>query len=278
MWDDRDASDDEGRIANAVELARQNDVAVVAVGVEEGEFRDRSSLALPGRQEELIRRVAETGTPVVVVIIGGSPVTMPWLDQADAVVMAWYPGDYGGDAVANVLFGQADPGGRLPITFPISEGQLPLWYGHKPTGRGNDYLDLTGRPLFPFGFGMSYGRYRYDSLRITPDTIGSADSAVVTFRVTNVGSRRGREVPQLYLHDELASVAQPVLALRHWAVLDLDPGASGEVRFVLGPEDLSLLDRDLRRVVEPGRFAVTIGRSSREMVLRGEVVVVAGQP
>ncbi len=273
MWDDSDASDDEQRIADAVSLARQNDVAVVTVGVEEGEFRDRSSLALPGRQEELIRRVAATGTPVVVVIIGGSPVTMPWLEQVGAVLMAWYPGDYGGDAVAKVLDGQADPGGRLPITFPMAEGQLPLWYGHKPTGRGNDYLDLTGRPLFPFGFGMSYGRYRYDALRITPDTIGPADSAVVTFRVTNVGEHRGREVPQLYLHDELTSVAQPVLALRHWAVLDLDPGASREVRFVLGPEDLSLLDRDLRRVVEPGRFAVTVGRSSREMLLRGAIVV-----
>ncbi len=272
-WDAGDAVEDDGRIAEAVDAARASDVAIVVAGLEEGEFRDRSRLGLPGRQEELIRRVAATGTPVVVVIVGGSAVTMPWLADVGAVVMAWYPGEEGGDALADVLLGRADPGGRLPITFPITEGQLPLWYAHKPTGRGNDYLDLPGRPLFPFGFGMSYARFRYDSLRIVPDTVIPGQGASVSFRVTNVSERPGVEVPQLYIQHELASVAQPVLALRDFESLHLGPGESRTVRFLLQASSLEILDRDQERVVEPGAIEVTIGRSSREMVLRGRLQV-----
>ncbi len=162
---DRDLDD-------AVALAARSDVAVVVVGIEEGEFRDRSSLALPGRQEELIQRVAATGTPTVVVLVGGSAVTMSrWLDQVPAVLAAWYPGQEGGHAVADVLFGDHNPAGRLPITFPVAEGQLPLVYNHLPTGRGDDYADLTGQALFPFGHGLSYTTFRYDDLRIEPATI-----------------------------------------------------------------------------------------------------------
>ena len=173
------------QVDSAVRLARRSEVAVVVAGVEEGEFRDRAFLGLPGHQEALIREVAATGTPVVVVIVGGSAVTMPWLEQVDGVLDVWYPGEVGGQAVADVLFGDVDPGGRLPVTFPIAEGQLPLVYDHKPTGRGDDYLDLTGQPLFPFGFGIGYTSFEYSALRISPasivpptsTTIGASSSA-----------------------------------------------------------------------------------------------------
>ncbi|HEX6974116.1 MAG TPA: glycoside hydrolase family 3 N-terminal domain-containing protein, partial [Vicinamibacterales bacterium] len=171
LWDGGVTDDSTSRIADAVEAARASDAVIVVAGVEEGEFRDRASLALPGRQEELIQKVASTGRPVVVVIVGGSAVTMTrWLDGVDAVVYAWYPGEQGGPAVADILFGDTNPSGRLPVTFPMAEGQLPLAYDHKPTGRGDDYVDLTGMPLFPFGFGLSYTTFEYSDLRIEPSS------------------------------------------------------------------------------------------------------------
>lgn len=275
VWDDDDHDRDEARITEAEALAQSSDVAIVVAGVEEGEFRDRASLALPGRQEELIRRVAATGTPTVVVIIGGGPVTMPSLDAVDAVVMAWYPGEQGGHAVADVLLGHADPGGRLPMTFPMAEGQLPLSYDHRPTGRGNDYLDLTGRPLFPFGFGLSYTRFTYDSLEIVPGRVAASGPATVSVRfvVRNVGQRPGTEVAQLYLRDELASVVRPVRWLARFGKLHLAPGESRRVEWRLNAGDFELLDLDLDPVIEPGTFRVMVGRSSRDIRLAGTVEV-----
>ncbi len=275
VWDDEDHERDDARIAEAVALARSSDVAVIVAGIEEGEFRDRASLALPGRQEELIRQVAATGTPTVVVLIGGGPVTMSWLDEVAAVLMAWYPGEAGGLAVADVLSGRADPGGRLPITFPMAEGQLPLTYDHRPTGRGNDYHDLTGRPLFPFGFGESYATFEYDSLEITPDRLDAATPGAVTVRfvVRNISRHPGTEVPQLYLRDELATVVRPVRWLARWSKLHLAPGESRRVEWRLNPSDLAMLDLELDRVIEPGALRLLIGRSSREIHLAGTVVV-----
>ena len=171
VWDAGAEAAARARLDSAVALARRSAVAVVVAGIEEGEFRDRARLGLPGYQEELIRRVAATGTPTVVLLVGGSAITMPWLDAVGAVLMAWYPGEEGGHAVADVLLGEVNPSGRLPISFPLEEGQLPLTYNHRPTGRGDDYADLSGRPLFPFGFGLSYTRFTYDSLVIEPAAI-----------------------------------------------------------------------------------------------------------
>jgi beta-glucosidase len=274
VWDAGVRDDWRAGIDSAVAAARASDVAVVVAGIEEGEFRDRASLSLPGHQEALIRRVAATGTPTVVVLVGGSAVTMSrWLGDVDAVLLAWYPGEEGGRAVADVLLGRADPGGRLPITFPLAEGQLPLRYDHKPTGRGDDYLDLSGKPLFPFGFGLGYATFAYGDLRITPDTIAPDGRVTVRATVRNTGTVAGDEVAQLYLRDVLASVARPVLALGGFAKVHLAPGEAREVTFTLGPEQLRLLDRDLRWVVEPGRFHVLVGRSSADVRLRGELVV-----
>lgn len=261
-------------IREAALAAAESDVAVVVAGLEEGEFRDRASLALPGDQETLIRAVAATGKPTIVVLIGGSAVTMSrWIDSVAAVVHAWYPGEEGGHAVADVLFGDASPAGRLPITFPVAEGQLPLTYDHKPTGRGDDYLDLTGQPLFPFGYGLSYTRFEYSELRITPDTIGADGAATVQATITNTGPRAGDEVVQLYLRDVLASVVRPVLQLAGFTRIHLAPGERRQVAFRLSREHLRMLDERSRWVVEPGVVRVLVGASSKDLRLRGDLVV-----
>jgi beta-glucosidase len=274
LWDAGVVDDSQERIAEAVALAHQSDAAIVVVGLEEGEFRDRAMLALPGRQEELILRVAATGKPVIVVLIGGSAVTMSrWIDRVSAVVDAWYPGEEGGNAVADVIFGDYNPAGRLPITFPMAEGQLPLYYNHKPTGRGDDYVDLTGHPLFPFGFGLSFTTFEYAGLRVEPAQIGASESATVRCTVTNTGSAAGDEVVQLYVRDVLASVARPVMELRGFQRVHLQPKESRDIAFQLGPEHLRMLDRDMKWMVEPGVFRLMVGTSSRDIRLRGELVV-----
>ncbi len=262
-------------LQHAADLAASCDAAIVVAGIEEGEFRDRARLSLPGRQEELIRRVAGTGTPTVAVLVGGSAVTMDgWLDEVAAVMAVWYPGEQGGHAVADVLFGDHNPAGRLPISFPRAEGQLPLVYNHKPTGRGDDYADLTGRPLFPFGHGLSYTTFRYADLRIEPSRIGVAGNATVRCLVTNTGARAGEEVVQLYLRDELASVARPVRELKGFARIHLEPGEAREVVFTITPESLAFLGPDLEPVVEPGTTRVMVGASSQDIRLHGVLTVV----
>jgi beta-glucosidase len=274
VWDAGVASDWDARIAEAVDSARQSDVAVVVAGIEEGEFRDRSSLGLPGHQADLIRAVAATGKPTVVVLVGGSAITMPgWLDSVAAVLDAWYPGEMGGAAVAEVLFGDYNPGGRLPLTFPIAEGQLPLNYDHAPTGRGDDYLDLTGQPLFPFGFGLSYTSFAYADLTISPAAIDPTATTTVQCRVRNTGTLAGDEVVQLYIRDLLASTVRPVMQLEGFQRIHLRPGESRAVVFHLGPRELHLLDESMHWVVEPGAFRVMVGSSSRDIRLRGELVV-----
>jgi beta-glucosidase len=274
VWDAGVRHDWRAHIDTAVSLVRQSSAAVIVAGIEEGEFRDRALLGLPGHQEELIERAAATGTPVVVVLIGGSAITMSrWLDRVTAVLDAWYPGEAGGDAVADVLFGDVSPAGRLPVTFPVAEGQLPLHYNHKPTGRGDDYLDLTGQPLFPFGFGLSYTTFAYSALAIEPASLGAGASATVRCRVTNTGTRAGDEVVQLYVRDVLASVARPVMALAGFQRIHLSPGESREVAFRVGPEALGMLDGAMRWVVEPGAFRIMVGASSKDIRLRGELMV-----
>jgi beta-glucosidase len=274
LWDAGVVDDSQERVAEAVALAHQSDVTLVVAGLEEGEFRDRAMLALPGRQEELILRIAATGKPVIVVVIGGSAVTMSrWIDRVSAVVDAWYPGEEGGTAVADVIVGDYNPAGRLPITFPMAEGQLPLYYNHKPTGRGDDYVDLTGQPLFPFGFGLSFTTFEYTGLRVEPAQISALESATVRCTVTNTGSAAGDEVVQLYVRDVLASVARPVMELRGFQRVRLQPNESREVTFQVGPEHLRMLDREMNWIVEPGAFRLMVGASSKDIRLRGALVV-----
>jgi beta-glucosidase len=253
----------------AINLAKQSDLIVVVAGIEEGEFRDRALLGLPGRQEEMIIKAAATGKPVVVVLVGGSAITMNnWIDKADAILDVWYPGEAGGEAVAKVLFGEYNPAGRLPVTFPVHESQLPLVYNHKPTGRGDDYLNLTGQPLFPFGFGLSYTQFRYSDISIDKPQVKKGETAWVSFTVTNTGQRAGEEVVQLYIRDEYASVARPVSELKGFQRTFINAGESKRITFEITPDMLMMLDKDLRNVIEPGDFRIMVGASSQDIRLK----------
>ncbi len=270
VWNVGVKDDSEQKISEAVALAQKSDVAVVVAGIEEGEFNDRAYLSLPGKQEELIQRVAETGKPVVVLLVGGSAVTMTnWIDQVPAIVDVWYPGDEGGNAVADVLFGDYNPGGRLPVTFPVHESQLPLYYNHKPTGRGDDYHNLTGKPLFPFGFGLSYTEFQYSDLRFDKQQIGQNESTTVRVNITNTGNYDGDEVVQLYVRDLFASVARPLMELKGFERIHLKKGETREVSFSVTPETLKMLNEEMQWVVEPGDFRIMVGASSNDIRLRG---------
>jgi beta-glucosidase len=272
VWDKGDNSDQ--KINEAVALAKASAMAVIVAGIEEGEFRDRASLSLPGRQEELINRVAKTGVPVVVVLIGGSAIVMNnWIENVDGILHAWYPGEEGGHAIASVLLGDFNPAGRLPISFPVSESQLPLVYNHKPTGRGDDYVNLTGRPLFPFGFGLSYTSFQYENIRLEKDTSDATKPVKVFFTLKNSGAVQGEEVAQLYIKDNFSSLSQPVIALKGFKRVMLKAGESKELSFEITPQALQLLNKEMKWVVEPGDFSIMIGASSADIRLRTTLVI-----
>jgi beta-glucosidase len=270
VWNVDVSNDWENRIAQAVEIARKADIAIVVAGIHEGEFQDRALLSLPGHQEELIQKVAATGKPVVVILVGGSAITMNhWIDKVNCIVDVWYPGEEGGHAVAQVLFGQYNPAGRLPITFPQHEAQLPLVYNHKPTGRGDDYHNLSGLPLFPFGFGLSYTRFEYSDIRLEKNDISKNESTTLHCKIKNTGAVAGDEVVQFYISDLLATVARPVMELKGFQRIHLSPGESKEVTFRIEPSMLTMLNAQMKVVIEPGDFRVMIGASSRDIRLKG---------
>ncbi|MFZ6022930.1 MAG: glycoside hydrolase family 3 N-terminal domain-containing protein [Bacteroidota bacterium] len=274
IWDWDVKNNDENGISQAVALAKETDAVIVVAGIEEGEFRDRASLQLPGLQEKLIRELAKTGKKIIVVLIGGSAVTMTnWIDDVDAVVAAWYPGEQGGHAIASVLMGDYNPSGKLPISFPVSEAQLPLVYNHAPTGRGDDYNNLSGLPLFPFGFGLSYTSFRFSDLSIEKTSLKKGDSTTVSCTITNTGKKDGDEVVQLYIRDLLSSVSQPVMQLKGFERIHLKAGESRKVYFNILPEHLSLFDADMNKIIEPGAFRLMIGSSSRNIQLKANLTV-----
>ncbi|MFY0713220.1 glycoside hydrolase family 3 C-terminal domain-containing protein [Seonamhaeicola sp. NFXS20] len=269
VWDADVTQEWEQQIKDAVTAAEKSDVAVVFAGIHEGEFRDRALLALPGHQEALIKAVAATGKPTVVVLVGGSAITMAnWKNDVDGIIMAWYAGENGGNGFADILFGDENPAGRLPITFPVDEAQCPLYYNNKPTGRGDNYHNLTGQPLFPFGYGLSYTSFEYSNIEFSKNNIAPNESIEVTCTITNSGKLDGEEVVQLYIRDELSSVAQPIKSLKGFQRIALKAGESKKVTFKLGFDELSMLDIDLNRVVEPGDFRIMIGASSKDIRLR----------
>jgi beta-glucosidase len=211
---------------------------------------------------------------MVVILVGGSAITMnSWINNVPAILDVWYPGEAGGYAVADVLFGDYNPAGRLPITFPIDEAQLPLYYNHKPTGRGDDYINLTGQPLFPFGFGLSYTNFEYSDINLLKKQINVDESTSIIFKVTNTGSIAGDEVVQLYIKDLFASVARPIIELKGFERIHLEPGKTKEVEFIITPELLTMLDINLNRIVEPGDFRLLIGASSKDIRLRETLTV-----
>jgi beta-glucosidase len=257
----------------AAEAARKANVAIVVVGENESTNReawsekhlgDRDSLDLLGSQRGLIKAVLATGTPTVVFLINGRPLSINYVkEHVPAILEGWYLGEQGGPAAANVLFGDVNPGGKLPISFPRSVGQLPDYYDHKPSANRSYLFDGRG-PIFPFGYGLSYTTFRFDNLRVEPQTIGTGGNATVKVDVTNTGTREGDEVAQLYIHQRVASVTRPVEELRGFRRVTLKPGEKTTVEFALTPDALSLLDVNMNRVVEPGTFDIMVGPSSAE--------------
>lgn len=274
IWNATIKTDWKKEIRKSIKLAKKAAIAIVVAGITEGEFLDRASLKLPGHQEELIQELNASGTPVVVLIVGGSAVNMEnWIDETEAIAMLWYPGQEGGRAVSDFLFGEVNPSGKLPITFPLNEAQLPLVYNHQPTGRGNDYNNLSGQPLFPFGFGLSYTQYRYSDIRIDQSTITKSEKTVVRFKIKNTGNYAGEEVVQLYIKDALSSLTRPVQELKGFQRVYLKAGEEKEITFEITPDLLELLEQDLEPVIEPGEFRIMIGSSSRDLPLKTTLTI-----
>ncbi len=278
----------DGEIAEAVAAAREADVAVLVLGERSGltddsttgEFRDRHDLGFLGRQQELLEAVVATGTPVVLVVVSGRPLAIEWAARhCSAIVLAWVPGDAGPDAIADVLTGAVNPGGKLPISIPNHVGQVPMTYRHHPTGGHSqpkgDYVDGPVAPLWPFGFGLSYTTFALSNLRLDR-TEAATDGGEVTVMVdvTNIGERAGDEVVQLYVRDEEASVARPVLELLGFRRVGLAPGQCRTVSFVVSTEQLAYTGADLRRVVEPGRVGIHVGTSSVDLPLTATLTLV----
>jgi len=270
-------------IARAVRLARRADAVVLVLGESDsmsGEAKSRADISLPGHQLELARAVIAANPKTAVVLMNGRPLAIPELAaKAPALVETWFLGVETGGAVADVLLGLHNPGGKLPVSFPSATGQEPLYYNHKNTGRPADpkvvwtskYIDAPIPPLFPFGHGLSYTRFDYADLSISPAAPAARDTITVEFVLKNVGERAGIEVAQLYVHDPAASVTRPVLELAGFARVDLKPGETRTVRIEVPVAMLSFHGADMRRAVEPGDLEVMIGSSSADLRLRGRV-------
>jgi beta-glucosidase len=262
----------------ALRAARESDVTIIAVGESadmSGEAASRASLDLPGRQLDLVKAVQATGKPTIVVLMNGRPLTINWLaGNTSAILETWFAGSQAGNAIADVLFGDVNPGGKLPATFPRSVGQIPLYYNHKNTGRPPDaknkytskYLDVDWRPLFPFGYGLSYTQFKITNLQLSAQRIPLNGRLLVSVDVENTGKRAGDEVVQLYIRDTAASVTRPVKELKGFQRLALQPGEKRRVEFVLPAEQLGFWNRQMRFTVEPGEFKVMVGANSEDLL------------
>ncbi|HRQ40350.1 MAG TPA: glycoside hydrolase family 3 N-terminal domain-containing protein [Chloroflexota bacterium] len=279
--------DDRSGFAEAVAAAAQSDVALVFVGEKSGltndctcgESRDRADINLPGVQEELVQAVAATGTPVVVVLLNGRPLSINWIaENIPAIVEAWLPGEEGAEAVADVLFGDANPGGKLPITFPRAVGQIPIFYGHKPSGGRShwkgEYVDLSNKPLWPFGFGLSYTQFDLHNLQVDKQAISANEAVQISLTVTNTGARDGDEVVQLYVWDKVASVTRPLKELKGFQRVTVPAGASRTVTFTLFANQLGFYDGAMRQIVEPGIVELMVGISSDDIRLHTQIEIV----
>jgi beta-glucosidase len=260
--------------AEAARLAADSDMTIIVVGESaemSGEASSRSSLDLPGRQLDLIKAIHATGKPYTVVLMNGRPLTINWIaENSPAVLETWFAGTQAGNAIADVLFGDVNPGGKLPVTFPRSVGQIPIYYNHKNTGRPPDvnnkytskYLDIPVTPLFPFGFGLSYTQFQLTGLQLSARSIRPDGRLSVSVEIENMGKRAGDEVVQLYIRDMASSRTRPVRELKGFERITLQPGEKRRVEFTLAPEQLGFYNREMRFIVEPGEFKVYVGNSS----------------
>ncbi len=263
-------------IQEAVNAARQAEVAILAVGETaemSGEAASRTSLDLPGRQLELIQAIHALGKPYVVVLMNGRPLTISWLaDNSPAILESWFPGTQAGPAIAEVLFGDVNPGGKLPVTFPRTLGQVPIYYNHKSTGRPptdqkytSKYLDVPVTPLYPFGYGLSYTQFKIGPPELSATSLPANGKLTVSVEVENVGERAGDEVVQLYITDVASSVTRPVKELKGFQRITLKAKEKRRVQFELTPEHLGFLSREMRFIVEPGEFKVMVGPNSEDL-------------
>lgn len=255
-----------------VEAAMGSDYVLFFAGIEEGEFRDRMKLGLTKDAENLIAELHSTGKKVVVVLTGGSAITMPWLEYADAVISTWYGGQEQGRALASILFGENSPSGKLPITFPVHEGQLPLSYFHTPTGRGDDYVNGSGVPLFPFGYGLTYSKFVFENLKCKDTVLNETSNSVMEFSLENTGKRTATEVVQLYLRRPFSKTVQPVLSLKGFQRVTLAPGEKRVLKFVVKGEMLMVYNQDGKQQWEPGTCEFLIGSGSRQLFLKKKFV------
>jgi beta-glucosidase len=261
-------------IAKAVALAVGSDIAVMVLGETQdmiGEAASRSSIELPGRQEELLKKVVATGKPVVLVLLSGRPLNLSWASQhVPAILEAWYPGSEGGRAVANLLFGDANPGGKLPVTFPRDGGQIPIYYAHTLTHQPDTAPGFTSRywnepssPLYPFGYGLSYTTFAISNLKLDKQKAKPDEAVQATADVENTGARAGDEVVQLYIHQQYGSSSRPVRLLKGFERVTLEPGEKKTVKFTLGKDELGYWSQAARKwVTEESMFDVWVGSDS----------------
>lgn len=296
------------KFAEAIEIAKNADVAIVVVGGKSGlsgigdsvrdeevvdfsergfnivlshttdtsgEGHDRTNLKLPGVQLALVEAIQKTGTPVVVVLANGRPLSIEWIAaNIPTILEAWLPGEEGGNAVADVLFGEYNPGGKLPVSILRNVGQTPVNYNRKYISHNRDYVFTDNRPLFPFGYGLSYTKFEYDNLKISPTKVPGISEVTIEVDVKNVGEYEGDEIVQLYLHDVLASRTRPIKELKGFKRVSLKPGEKKTIKFNLSTEQLAFYDKDMNLIVEPGTFEVMVGSSSEDIRLKGKFEVV----
>lgn len=276
--------DNKDGFAEAVATAKQADVVILSIGERHdmsGEAKSRSDIHLPGVQEDLVKAIQATGKPVVVLINAGRPLVFNWTaDNVPAILYTWWLGTEAGNAIANVLFGDYNPSGKLPMTFPREVGQVPIYYNHFSTGRPakdenstnyvSAYIDLKNSPKYPFGYGLSYTTFDYSGLKLSSTKIKSNENIKVSFQLKNTGKVTGEEVVQLYLKDKFGSVVRPVLELRDFQKVKLNAGESKTIEFTIDKEKLSFYNNKLEWVAEPGDFEVMIGTSSADIKLRSD--------
>lgn len=280
-------TDDTSGIADAVALAESADVVVLTVGdisglgVEHtvGETRDSATLQLPGVQQQLVEAIHATGKPIVLVLVTGRPYAVTWADEnIPAIIEAWLPAQQGGEAIGDVIFGNINPSGKLPVTFPRHVGQVPAYYNHKPSGGRShwygDYMDLSAKPLYPFGHGLSYTTFDYSNLVISSEEVATDGDVTISIDVKNSGERDGDEVVQLYLRDMYGSVTRPVKELKGFKRISLSVGESKTVSFTVNAQQMAFYNRDMDYVVEAGEIQVMVGASSADIRLEGKYNVV----
>jgi beta-glucosidase len=272
-WDPRNMSPE--KVNEAAEKAKSADLNIVVAGEYMMRFRwtertggedtDRSDIDLVGLQNELIEKVAASGKPTILILITGRPLGVEKaVEKVNALVQAWEPGMYGGEAIAEILYGKINPSAKLPITIPRSVGQIQMIYNHKPSQYFHPYVITSSEPLYPFGYGLSYTNYKYDNLQLSDKEISKGENLEVSVDVTNTGKMDGTEIVQLYLRDKFSSVTRPVKELKDFSRVTLKAGETKTVHFTISPDKLTFLDKNLKPVIESGEFIVMVGSSSQD--------------